>query len=493
MAATSERAVRGISKYRSTTVIAGLSILLAAIVGAAVTLNPVVVIVAAMAVATLVIAAANLISLPMVTAFGTALALGLVPGASPFRLLAAGVDVVDVGIAVVVISFLALAWRNGTAARGIPQPHKGVVIWAGCLIGWWIVTLAASIYGSPPMPISEAARTGRDFLYFGVLLIIGGPALANEKDRRQLAALLAGLCAYAAVTQIPTSLGLSIFAPLVHSHHELFVGGLTRIYPLTGDFLAAGALFATGYYLLHGGAHRRLVLLVATLAFVAHTLLLGRASTLGVLVAFSVCALVAFPRVAVRALVAAGVLVALAAGGAKLAPGSPYATAVTSVSERIASATADVEQRQSSDVSNSVGYRVRVATAMTNRLSREDGWITGLGFLSISTTYDPSLPGGSIRSPDFGYLNALMTMGLVGTFLVYAPVLAAAWSFLRRSRDRSNPEAWIGFGALAFCVYAIVVSPTLATLFSPIGVLITGLAIALGMGSQISRHRSTVG
>jgi hypothetical protein len=110
------------------------------------------------------------------------------------------------------------------------------------------------------------------------------------------------------------------------------------------------------------------------------------------------------------------------------------------------------------------------------------GWIDGLGFLHPASHPVPELPVGSIRNGDTGVMNSLMTMGAVGTVLLYFAPLAILIAVIRRWQALAEPGEqrdleWFFFGATMWLIGVLVTSISLTTLFSVSGLAMSAAVI----------------
>jgi hypothetical protein len=81
-----------------------------------------------------------------------------------------------------------------------------------------------------------------------------------------------------------------------------------------------------------------------------------------------------------------------------------------------------------------------------------------------------------------------MTMGVLGTLLLYAPLLASL-AVLFRGRCRSHGhDRWLRFGVAAWLVAVLVSSVTLVTLFSVSGLTLTAALLGIGLRSELGGH-----
>jgi hypothetical protein len=146
----------------------------------------------------------------------------------------------------------------------------------------------------------------------------------------------------------------------------------------------------------------------------------------------------------------------------------------TRVAERAESGVSAV-----SNTSGTFGYRTNLDAKMLHILGPQ--WPIGLGFLDPSVHYVAGLPEGAIRNSDIGVFNALMTMGVIGAFFIYAPLLYGFVELLRAAgswRRLGLPERrWVAYGGTAWIAWALVGSWNLVVLFSVAGLVVTALVL----------------
>jgi hypothetical protein len=150
------------------------------------------------------------------------------------------------------------------------------------------------------------------------------------------------------------------------------------------------------------------------------------------------------------------------------------APAAAAVSERASSSFDELIER-----TGTVRYRYELQDEMRRVLG--DNWPMGLGFWHPEFRPVASLPQGSIRNGDVGVFNAIMTMGVIGTVLLYVPLLAL---FVVMMRTRGTSEArirrqhWFFFGASTWLLYVVLSSASLVTLFGPPGLMLVATILA---------------
>jgi hypothetical protein len=142
------------------------------------------------------------------------------------------------------------------------------------------------------------------------------------------------------------------------------------------------------------------------------------------------------------------------------------------VASRLSSGVTDLSSN-----SGTVGYRYELDRRLFHVLGRH--WPIGLGFWHPDVKYVPNLPDGSIRNGDSGITNSLMTMGVIGTILIYlAPLAVLLAIFNRRRRKDRIREEWFFFGMFTWILALIVGSISLVTLFSVSGLALTAVLLA---------------
>jgi len=382
-----------------------------------------------------------------------------------------------------------LYWYRGDIAGSHGRRVARIAtIWSACLIAWWVITFARSVV-LDEIPIKYAASYGRDFLYFAILLPLAVRArLPSRSVGHGVSVLIAGVVAFA-LGQIVSSLSGHELSWLVHPVLTAETNGQLRIYSSMNEVASTCLIFATAW-LFAGPASRRRVpgaALVMLLA-VSVALQLTRSNYAAMVVALvtgvamhsirggSFTAVIV--RVAMTALVVTVVVIAL--GSAKLGE-----SGIGSVANRVATR-AESGVSVVSNSSGNFGYRTQLDATMLHVLGSQ--WPIGLGFLNPNVHYVAGLPEGAIRNTDVGVFNALMTMGIVGVFFIYAPLLyglvellrvAGSWRRLGLSKLR-----WIAYGGGAWIAWALIGSWNLVVLFSVTGLALT--ALVLGLLAQAS-------
>ena len=104
-------------------------------------------------------------------------------------------------------------------------------------------------------------------------------------------------------------------------------------------------------------------------------------------------------------------------------------------------------------------------------------WPLGLGFLSPHTNYFPELPQGSIRNTDVGVLNSLMTVGLLGTVLLYFVPICLLFALLARGGRHLQRDSFLWIGGMLWLFIVLITSYTLGGLASVSGLATTTVGI----------------
>jgi hypothetical protein len=380
--------------------------------------------------------------------------------------------------AVFVLLLVAAAWI--LAGRGEYRPSRAgrAISRAGVvLLLWWLFTVGRTVAGHD-VSLTHAASFGRDFAFFAALLALLPRVRLQERDiGALLCVLLAGVVLFA-TGQVMTALGVGQPGSLIHFRYTLAESGVTRVYASMTDLVTAGVALSVAACLLARRTAVRLVAApVAILLSTSTVVQLTRARWVGLLVGLLVVTLWFLfndntPLSATLRRRSALFLGALAFAVVAVVVAAPGIFSSGTVIHRLLSIFSDLQG------SGSVETRERVTKTMTSILGEK--WLAGLGFLPPSAHYFQGLPEGSIRDSDVGVLNAVMTMGVLGAALVYVPVVTMLGSCLRRvSSNVATPYGWLRFGGAIWITGTLVSSVTLVTLFSPTGLTLVGVLLAL--------------
>jgi hypothetical protein len=343
---------------------------------------------------------------------------------------------------------------------------------ASSLFGiWWLITVARSV--DTGIPVTDAFLFGRDFLSLIVVIPAGWILLTRPGAWRDCALVVAlGTGLYASV-YIAGTLGLVNAATFTHPEQVRNLVGVQRLYTPMNDLVMIVAVFGACALATSRSRVSLGVVTLTGITLTAFLLQLTRAAYLGMAAAALVAVVAALSRGAQtrrrtlrRVAALAGVL---SVGSLAFVGVASTTVGSTAVGQRISTAVTEAGEG-----SGTVGYRVRLYHQMLGVLGAD--WPVGLGFLHPRDRFFPDLPDGTIRNADVGLTNILMTMGAVG-LLLEVGILAAVGHLVSRARRAAPP--WIVVGTFAWLALLVTTSPTLITLFSPTGLLCTGLTLAL--------------
>jgi hypothetical protein len=413
-----------------------------------------------------------------------------VPFIDTSRQVAAHITIQDV--ASLTIAAAAIAWiiaasgahRVTPVARVVSYCGLAIVIWCGFTVARTVLERHATTLG--------AIKFGRDFLYFGVLLTLLPRVRLRQRDLQTLLAiLLAGVCLFS-VGQIFTVLGIAHVSWLVHAGATAQTLGLTRVYAAMNDLLFAGIATGIAALVLARGRIRSAAIPITLLLTVSQVVQLTRARWIGLIAGFLVVSLwlagTSERRVASvlrRRLARLGVaLVSIGAAALTAAPSAvttgPFVTRFTSIFTDVGSAT------------STVAVRARVDSILAAMLAGK--WALGLGLIPPAAHFYLALPNGSLRDPDVGVMNAIVTIGVIGTILLYIPVVVVLFLCMRRRSPNENLDyQWLAYGGAIFIVATIVSSITLGTLFSGGGLVMTAVILTVLCNPHVSGQREFLG
>jgi hypothetical protein len=160
--------------------------------------------------------------------------------------------------------------------------------------------------------------------------------------------------------------------------------------------------------------------------------------------------------------------------GAVLLVAVPSSGPVQAIAARATSAPSALAS--TSVATSTVAYRQRVDSLMLQALG--NNWPVGFGFLAPQTNYFVDLPQGTIRNEDVGVFNSLLTMGIVGSALLYLPPVILLSALLRRAHWRVRRDSYLWMGGTIWLLIALVTTYSLGSLGS-----VSGLAtVAVVMG-----------
>ncbi len=375
--------------------------------------------------------------------------------------------------------FAALAhWYFSASATPSYRLPNWIRWWSVALAGWWLFTLFRT-YLFDAVPLLQGALFARDFLYFAIAL----PLLVRTlQTRREILIMLGTLYAGAvifAIGQISNQLFHLNASWAIHSTLVTKYEGVNRFYSPVAEIVLV--TFALGLGLAALGRKPNVRLAGLGLAFVCGTatvLSLTRAIyvgiTLGILLVSALWFFGGGPRF-VRFRQAAAVSIAVLV--LILVPSMVIGVSVVPkgvsglVGSRIHLGLDEVRNK-----TGNFGYRYRLYHDMWHVLGKH--WPIGLGFWHPAVKPVRELPNGSIRNGDVGLMNGVMTMGVIGTLLLYVPLLGTLRLLLSRRGEEQERDSWARYGAAVWLVGVAAGSLTLATLFSLEGLLVAATVIA---------------
>ena len=388
---------------------------------------------------------------------------------------------VDVLVLIVVMLFMRPGRRGDH-----PRPsavERRIAWWAVAFLVLWLIVVARTVVGTP-VPIRRAVYWCMDFASFAALVPLFARTFRDKAVLRvfTVTVMIGALISSLAQSVVIISRGLLPF--LVHTTTVASTAGLPRLYTGAIDLPFAALPLGLGAALFGTKPRYRLAGAVVTLVcLVSVALALTRARYIGMTVGVACAALVwlclsdAAARLARIRFARAILAIAVTAGMLVLYhPSLLGSSELTAVTSRVNTATAVVTGASSTQT---VDVRLVEAGRLTGYLGGQ--WLFGLGFLDPSSDYISTLPNGSIRNGDVGYLNMIMTMGVFGLVLYLAPLVLLVGAAVRRRvrRVRDPNVEWLLFGGVAYLIATLISSTTLVILFSTTGVVAAAAVVAL--------------
>jgi hypothetical protein len=382
--------------------------------------------------------------------------------------------------AVVALAACLYRWRGVALSARHSRVARAAAVWSACLLAWWFITFARSVL-LDGIPIKYAASYGRDFLYFTILLPLAVRArLPADSMRRGAYLLVVGVTVFA-LGQTVSSVSGHKLSWLVHTTTSNVTNGQLRLYSYMGVATSTLLIFTVAW-LLAGGVPRRrgLTTALVVLLTVSAALELTRSNYAAMLAALVTAIVVhvirggSFTAVTLRgAMVVLGIVATVVVLNAANTGNSGIDSTVNRIATRAESSITAVSEN-----SNTFGYRTKLDASMLRILGSE--WPVGLGFLDPNAHYVAGLPAGSIRNTDVGVFNTLMTIGAIGTFLIYAPLLYGFVILIRAAGRRTGPpeRRWVAYGGAAWIAWALVGSWNLIVLFSVSGLVMTVVVLS---------------
>ena len=372
---------------------------------------------------------------------------------------------------------VSLAWIVAGAGRHAP-PIARRLGWCGALLLAWCLFTALRSWATGGAPLLGGLREGRDFMYFGALLMVLPRVRLTERELRALlAVLVAGVCLFS-IGQIATIEGYANPTYLVHATATGVTLGSTRVYAQMNDLLFAGVAIGVAAVVL--GVNRRVSIPVTLLLLVSLAVQLTRARWIALIASFVVVSAWFVLQGERRAALAVRRRIPMILGlvvlaVALVAIADPALLSGSRLLKRVLSAFTDVGA--SSTTTSTVAVRQQVAGAMLQLLGGR--WPIGVGLIPPSAHYYLTLPGGALRDPDVGVMNAVMTIGVIGAALIYAPFIVMLRYSMRIARTTVTSYQWLIYGGQIWIVASLISSITLITLFSVGGLVMSAALLSV--------------
>jgi hypothetical protein len=427
----------------------------------------------------------------LVARFGTGCLMGLLalggldalPGPNLEARLVNSITAQDVVTALLVSLLL---YQNAQAGfRDLRFTRQGRLLscWGVAFLLWYGSTLIRTSL-TTPVPLIHAITFSRAFAYFPILLPLLYGALRDRQRRDTMLLTLAVGAIVAALAQSASVAGHISLPFLVHLDNAGVSDGLTRLYTTASDIPFAALPLGYGL-VLYGPTGRRRLLgsVLAVTGLLAVVLGLTRAMYLGEIVGLGGATAIALGRSDVRASVGRkwflrssvamliGVFVLYA-----YVPSNVTSYTVKGVGQRAGSLVADLGSGNTDK-----SLQTRTIDIDTIEYALRGHWLVGLGELDPTYAYVGGVPSGNIDDVDVSLLGGIALIGLIGIAIYAVPLFALVLQLIRE-RWRVRPpdsEEWLAFGGLAWCLGAIVVSPTLGLFFNPAQAVGSAIMLAL--------------
>jgi hypothetical protein len=404
------------------------------------------------------------------------------PGINASRLHVAGAfNPYDAGVVVLVVIGGARYFFGRSSPLG--RSARWLVVWAALFLLYWLFAWYRAV--DRGVPLLQAATFGQDFLLFGLLVPVAPWLVKNRAEAVRLLTVLAVVTA--AYTLVDVTASLRVISPsLANAFHTVPFGPITRIYVNMTDLIILALACSIGFALVMRGRFRTLAIALAVITGTATALALTRAYYIGLLVGLVAGVGAAFAwgpawlgrRLRSHALGLVGGVVFAAVVVGLFVPQLFHTGSAEYVVSRFTSGFSDLATGSQTVVPNNLTYRQGVDKVMLGLLGGH--WPIGLGFLHPAAFYFPSLPSGTIRNVDTGVFNSLMTMGAIGTLLLYAPLAYVTVAVLRGWRtDHDEAYAAMRLGVVIWVAATVVASVTVVTLFSITGLAMTAVVIGV--------------
>ena len=376
---------------------------------------------------------------------------------------------------------VACAWLAAQGRDSQPTRIARTMSWCGLALVVWCAFTVLRGWAAGDASILAGVKYGRDFVYFGVLLMLLPRVRLRERDIKALVSILGVGVLIFSVGQFLTAEGIANPTYITHPQLTNTQQGLTRVYAEMNDLLLAGVAFGIAAIVLAPRRKYQLLAVPVTVMLTASVVVeLTRARWIALIVSIVVVglwlALQGERRLAVTVRRRLGVVLAslftVIVGLFLLAPS--VLSSGTAV-QRLLSIFTDIG---SSSTTSTVDVRTRVAGFMLQVLGGR--WPIGVGLIPPKSHYYASLPQGGLRDSDVGVLNAVMTIGVIGAALIYLPLIVVlVYSMGRMRAGAPAGYAWMSGGGQIWIVATLVSSITLATLYSVSGLVMSALILML--------------
>lgn len=352
---------------------------------------------------------------------------------------------------------------------------RNVSVYAAALGCWWVLTWLRSI--SAGIPLFQAFSFGRDFLFFALALVALPSFVARHRSCLRHAASVMAVAAILYVgVQVAASTGLVDVSHLLQAlylKNSKQSNGPVRIFSAMNYLVALGLAVSVAAVWQARKLWHRLLGWLCTAVFATGVLLQETRAAYFGLVAGLILGVLLWraPASAEWTATRGRVLRSLVVLGGIVVVLVAVEPAVVSIFWQRATSAIGSISRPTGDG----GVRLQAYRQMLSVLGAR--WPIGLGFLDPLTRNFVTLPSGSIRDSDLGVMNSFMTMGAIGTVLLYAPVLRAIRKVLPAHRPEGG-ENWWRLGCLIWLLSVLFSSPTLVVLFSVPGVALVAAVVA---------------
>ena len=177
-----------------------------------------------------------------------------VPGVNLSRQLVGSFGIQDCAVLALVVG---LAWHHGPPA-GAREARvvRLVTVWAAVLVGWWAFTLARTVIVDG-VPLRYAVSYGRDFAYFGLLVVVFVRARISSRSLQSGVWLAMTGVVLFALGQIVSSISGQALAWLVHPDYTVgSEGALLRVYSPMSAAVSTALIFVVALVLVGTGLMR---------------------------------------------------------------------------------------------------------------------------------------------------------------------------------------------------------------------------------------------